>query len=204
MTGSTTAWRAAIISDAAGLARIAPAWDALWQAAAPLRPSPALRHGYIGLGLRHASGDAAPVIVLVWQAEQLRLAPPATTGLAALSGVTNADENAFVVQSEDFSRRPDWQSFWTDVSANVRRNVARGEGQAGLCVTVSEGPGALSQQAQARGPGAQFIMGPFEAARHDEALGGGLLRSRRACRVIDVSAAITRFSFAGRRANLGA
>ena len=76
MTGSTTAWRAEIISDAAGLARIAPAWDALWQAAAPLRPSPALRHGYIGLGLRHASGDAAPVIVLVWQAEQLRLAWP--------------------------------------------------------------------------------------------------------------------------------
>lgn len=219
-----------------------------------------------------------------------RLAPPATAALMALPGVTIADETTFVVQTVDFSRWPDWQSYWADVSANVRRNVARGERQAGLRLAVSEGQGALLrlstvlrgslathsrkalagggwrlaahvageaiacrdhlvvaaaqqsmgavsgkasiafgrhshylgggsqrdagsgwlvmrallQQAQARGPGAQFIMGPFEAARHDEALGGGLLRSRRACRVTDVPAAITRFSFAGRRATLPA
>jgi hypothetical protein len=228
-----------------------------------------------------------------------RLAAPATTALAALPGVTIADESAFVVQTVDFSRWPDWASYWADVSANVRRNVARGERLAELKVAVSEGQGALLrlpavlrgslathnrkaldgsgwrlaahvageiiacrdhlvvaaarlggnavsgkasiafgrhshylggggsrgsgrggdsrgdagagwlvmrallQLAQARGPGAQFIMGPFEAARHDEALGGGLLRSRRACRVSDVPAAITRFSFAQGRASVG-
>jgi hypothetical protein len=219
-----------------------------------------------------------------------RLAPPATAALAVLPGVTIADETAFAVQTVDFSRWPDWQNYWADVSANVRRNVARGERQEGLRVVVSEGQrallglptvlrgslathsrkaldgsgwrlaahvageviacrdhlvvaaarqgkGAVSgkasiafgchshylggggqrdagagwlvmrallQQAQARGPGAQFIMGPFEAARHDEALGGGLLRSRRACRVSDVPAAITRFSFIQGRASLRA
>jgi hypothetical protein len=215
-----------------------------------------------------------------------RLAPPATAALAALPGVAIAEETPFVVQTVDFSRWPDWQSYWADVSTNVRRNVARGERQAELKVAVSKGQGALLQlpmvfrrslsthnrkaldgsgwriaahvageviacrdhlvvatarqgrqrvsgkasivfgrhvhylgggssgdsggsgagwlvmrallqQAQSRGPGAQFIMGPFEAARHDEAQGGGLLRSRRACRVSDMPVARTVFRYEG-------
>ncbi len=218
-----------------------------------------------------------------------RLAPPVTAKRAALPGITITDETAFVVQTVDFSRWPDWQGYWAAVSSNVRRNVARSEGQIGLRVAVSEGQGALLrlptvlrgslatqdrkaldgsgwrlaahvageviacrdhlvvaaarqggdavsgkasiafgrhshylggggrrdsgagwlvmrallQQAQARVPGAQFIMGPFEAARHDELSGGGLLRSRRACRETDVPAAITRFFFAKGRATVG-
>lgn len=215
-----------------------------------------------------------------------RLAPPATAVVAALPGVTIVDETSFVVQTVDFSRWPDWQSYWADVSTNVRRNVARGERQAKLQVAVNSGQGALLQlpmvfrrslathnrkaldgsgwriaahvageviacrdhlvvatarlgrrpvsgkasiafgrhvhylgggssgdsggsgagwlvmrallqQAQSRGPGAQFIMGPFEAARHDEDQGGGLLRSRRACRVSDIPAAQTVFRYEG-------
>jgi hypothetical protein len=216
-----------------------------------------------------------------------RLVPPATMALAALPGVAIARETPFVIQSVDFSRWPDWQGYWTQVSANVRRNVARAERQAKLQLALSKGKGALVhlpmvfrrslathdrkaldgsgwrvaahvageiiacrehlviasarigrqpvsgkagiafgrhvhylgggstgdiggtgagwlvmrallQQTHARGPDAQFIMGPFDAARHDEDQGGGLLRSRRACRVSDLPAALTAFRYDGR------
>ncbi len=56
---------------------------------------------------------------------------------------------------------------------------------------------ALLQRAQAQGPGAKFVMGAFEPSLHDEAAAGGLLRSRRACRVSDLPAARTRFHYHG-------
>ena len=71
-------WRVEVIDDAAALSRIAPAWQALWQAAAPLRPSPALRHAYVELGVRHRAAEHGLRIILVWQGERLVLAWPLT------------------------------------------------------------------------------------------------------------------------------
>lgn len=210
-------------------------------------------------------------------------ASPADAALADVPGVTIASQKGFIVQAVDFSRWPDWESYWQGVSSNVRRNVAKGYRDSEHLVDLSHGRPALRrlplvlrgnlaahrrkslgrlgwrvtahmageglacrdhlvvaalqsgqqpitcrasiafgrrvhylggggssdagagwlvmhallQQAHAQGPGAMFIMGPFDPERHDEAIGGGLLRSRRACRVSDLPARITRFSFAG-------
>jgi CelD/BcsL family acetyltransferase involved in cellulose biosynthesis len=69
-------WRVEVISDAAALAQVAPAWDALWLAAMPLRPTPALRHGFISLGVRHQTPGASLHIIVVWDGDRLALAWP--------------------------------------------------------------------------------------------------------------------------------
>jgi hypothetical protein len=49
-----------------------------------------------------------------------------------------------------------------------------------------------------RAPQGKFVMGHVDYAIHDDAEGGGLLRSRRSCRVTDYPASIVTFRSAGR------
>ena len=49
-----------------------------------------------------------------------------------------------------------------------------------------------------RAPKGLFIMGYIDPATHDDAVGGGLLRSREACRVTNFETAIVDFVYAGR------
>jgi hypothetical protein len=54
------------------------------------------------------------------------------------------------------------------------------------------------QRAYQRTPQGRFIMGFIDPATHDDAVGGGLLRSRDACRVTNFPTAIVDFVYAGR------
>jgi hypothetical protein len=56
---------------------------------------------------------------------------------------------------------------------------------------------AVIRQAYHRSPRGKFIMGYFDAALHDESVGGGLLRSRRSCRVTDYPTSIVNFIWKG-------
>lgn len=56
---------------------------------------------------------------------------------------------------------------------------------------------AVMEEAFTRAPGGKFVMGYVDFATHDEAQGGGLLRSRRACRVSDFPTSMVRFRYAG-------
>jgi hypothetical protein len=49
-----------------------------------------------------------------------------------------------------------------------------------------------------RSPKGKFVMGHVDYAIHDEAEGGGLLRSRRSCRTTDYPASIVSFRYTGR------
>ncbi|WP_414902434.1 GNAT family N-acetyltransferase [Sphingomonas flavalba] len=51
-------------------------------------------------------------------------------------------------------------------------------------------------RAYQRNPNGRFVMGPVDYALHDEAVGGGLLRSRRSCRVSDWQTAVVDFHYA--------
>ncbi len=53
----------------------------------------------------------------------------------------------------------------------------------------------MLERAYRRAPGGKFVMGYVDYAIHVEELGGGLLRSRRACRVSDHPASILRFDY---------
>lgn len=55
---------------------------------------------------------------------------------------------------------------------------------------------ALLKRTYERNPSGKFIMGYVDYARHDEAQGGGLLRSRHACRVTDYPTSIVEFRYA--------
>jgi hypothetical protein len=56
---------------------------------------------------------------------------------------------------------------------------------------------ALLQRSYERCPTGKFIMGYVDFAMHDEAQGGGLLRSRQACRVTDYPTSIVNFRYTG-------
>lgn len=53
----------------------------------------------------------------------------------------------------------------------------------------------MMERAFSRAPTGKFVMGYVDYALHEEARGGGLLRSRRACRVSDYSTSIVRFRY---------
>ncbi len=76
MTEASTALRAEDVSEATALAQLASAWDRLWAESERQRPSVALRHGYVGLGLRHAAPGTRFCIITVWQGERLVAAWP--------------------------------------------------------------------------------------------------------------------------------
>jgi CelD/BcsL family acetyltransferase involved in cellulose biosynthesis len=71
MTTTGAVWHANVIGEATQLAQLAPAWDRLWAESVQQRPSIALRHGYVSLGVRHAAPGSRFCIILVWQAERL-------------------------------------------------------------------------------------------------------------------------------------
>lgn len=156
---SEQAQRVEVIGDAAAFAELAPAWAELWQAAAPNRPSAALRHGYVNLGLRHAAPRSVPCIIVVWQGARLICAWPLIVRhvvgarVARQSGCGNDEEYGGPLLAADVDAVAVLASIWPVLEAAADAVWA--------CNLLPHGGAAMALAHAGRARATQAVVSPI-------------------------------------------
>jgi CelD/BcsL family acetyltransferase involved in cellulose biosynthesis len=151
--------RVEVIGDAAVFAELAPAWAELWQAAAPTCPSPALRHGYVNIGLRHAAPRSVPCVIVVWRDARLICAWPlvvrreAGARVARHSGCGNDEEYGGPLIAADVDAAAVLASIWPLLEAVADAVCA--------CNLLPHGVAAIALAQSGRARATQAVMSPI-------------------------------------------